>query len=218
VQIQVTGMDRMLSNINDLNATQLPFALAKALTATAKAIQAAEKNAVSQVFDRPTPFTKNAFGITPATKANLVATVFAKDAQAKYLEPEVIGGTRPLKTFEQRFADGGSAKVALPGQAVKLNQYGNMSKAQILRIARDLNTSGSNKRFFRGVPKGGNLPAGIYARVNKNERIEPLIVFATNASYKKRFDFSAIAQATYSESFERNLRDAWGQALATMKK
>ena len=37
--------------------------------------------------------------------------------------------------------------IALPGRGVQLNQFGNLSKAKIKRIAQDLNSSGQAKRF-----------------------------------------------------------------------
>lgn len=214
----VVGLSNLMSNMDDISRQQIPFALAKALTATAKQVQAAENAGVARSFDRPTPFTKKAFAISPATKHELVARVFAKDVQNEYLLPQVEGGTRGFKTFEEKFASGSDAKVALPGAAVKLNQYGNMSKAKILQIARDLNSSGNAKRFFKGVPKGSDLPDGIYARVNNNTSIAPLMVFATEAVYKKRFDFSAIAKEEVTARFEQNMAAAWSQAIRTARR
>lgn len=215
----VRGIDEIRANLSEAAANQIPYALSKALNATAKDVSAAERVRVGQVFDRPKPFTLNAFGIQYSTKQNLVASVFAKDIQNQYLFMEAEGGTRGFKTFEQLFAGGsGADEVALPGAGIKTDQYGNITLSQIRRIAADLNSSGSSKRFFKGKPKGQNLPDGIYARVNKNHHITPLMIFATAAVYKKRFDFSEVAVATFNETFARNLAAAWEQALATMKK
>lgn len=204
--------------MDDVGKKQMPFAVAKALTVTAKQVQVAETAHMLAVFDKPTPFTQRAVGFSPATKSMLRATVFVKDAQAKYLQAEATGGQRGFKSFEQKFASGAGAKIALPGRGIELNQYGNISKAKILRIARDVNSSGKAKRFFSGKPKGHDMPSGIYARVNNNTQITPLIVFATAAVYQKRFKFSEIAEETVTTKFEANLMAAWEMAMRSARR
>lgn len=195
----------------------MPFAVAKALTLTARDAAAAEAEAIVQVFDNPTPFTRRAAGYTPATKASLRSVIFLKDAQADYLLAQVEGGARDLKRFEQRFGAIDGAALVMPGVKATLNQYGNISKAKILAIARDLNTGGKAKRFFKGTPRGHSLPPGIWARVNNNTAIAPIMVFATDAQYEKRFEFSAIAQQTVDAVFERHLLAAWDLAVRTAR-
>lgn len=73
---------------------QVQFATAVALTATAKAAQAKVTEELPRRFDRPNPFTMRAIGITPAKRDALVATVFVKPDQAKYLGIQEKGGTR----------------------------------------------------------------------------------------------------------------------------
>jgi hypothetical protein len=214
----VIGLPKVLANLSDLGKNQIPFAVSLMLNATARDIQAAERSGIDEAFDKPKPFTRNAFGLVYSNKQNLTAKVFAKDIQAKYLLPQVEGGPREFKTFEERFAATGGPKVALPGQAAKLDQFGNISKAQIKKIAKDLNTAGTAKRFFNGVPKGGKLPAGIYTRVNNNTSIAPLIVFGNDAVYEKRFRFSEIAGATVDASYEKNMRAAWERTIKSAKR
>lgn len=215
---QVRGLEELVRSFRDMHQRQLPFAGAKGLTDTARQVQAAETRHISEAFDRPTPFTRRAVGYTPANKQNLTTTIFVRDAQAKYLIPQAVGGRRDFKPFEEKFALSESPKVALPARAAKLNAYGNISKAQILRIARDVNSSGNAKRFFKGVPRGAKHPDGIYARVNNNTRIEPVMVFATEAVYEKRFEFSEIARLTIDQRLVPNLKAAWEYALASARK
>lgn len=213
VTIELQGLRELMARMDDAGKRQMPFAMAKALTQTARQTAAAETNHIETIFDKPTPFTKRAVGVTPATKAKLSTRIFVKDVQAKYLLPEATGGRRGFKTFEEKFAAGGAPQIALPGPGVPLNQYGNISKAKIKRIAADIETFNSNKRFFKGIPKGGNLPMGIYARANNNTHITTLIRFATDAVYKKRFEFSAVANDTITANFEANLISAWDAAM-----
>lgn len=217
IPIHVTGVRELLAQMNDVGKRQMPFAAAKALTLTARQAAAAETAHIMDVFDKPAPFTKRAMGFTPATRSKLKATAFVKDLQAKYLQPEVDGGQRGFKSFEEKFADGAGVQIALPGRGMQLNQYGNISKAKIRRIARDVNSSGNAKRFFQGTPKGGSMPSGIYARVNNNTQITPLIVFANAAVYEKRFKFSEIGTASVTANFEANLVACWQEAMRTAR-
>jgi hypothetical protein len=210
----ITGVDALLRRINILQQ-QAPFATAKAMTKTVRQAKAAEDAHILATFDKPTPFTQRAIAFTPATKAKLQASVLVKDAQAKYLQAEVDGGRREFKSFEQQFADGGQTHVALPGRGAPLNQYGNLTKAKIKQIARDVNSSKKAHRFFAGKPKGHDLPAGIYTRTNNNQHITPLLVFASEAVYQKRFKFSEIAMDTITAQYEANLLAAWDEAVRT---
>ncbi|MBY0237879.1 MAG: hypothetical protein K2X55_01045 [Burkholderiaceae bacterium] len=217
VQIQLIGLNDTSRRLGDFGQRQLPFAVAKAMTATVKQAQAAETAHINTAFNRPTPFTQKAIGISVATRTNLAASVFVRNAQAKYLAVQAVGGQRELKTFEQRFAEQGRAQVALPGRGIALNQYGNITRAKIKRIAGDLNSSGGAKRFFAGKPKGTTLPSGVYARTNDNRHITPLLVFATDATYQKRFQFSELAQETITAKWEANLTAAWLDAVRTAR-
>ncbi|AMR79285.1 hypothetical protein [Cupriavidus nantongensis] len=208
-----TSIADVVRNQYSVYARQVPFAAALALTRTAQRAAEAEEQALQRSFESPTPFTLRAIGVQRATKQNLAAAVFVKDRQAAYLRPEIEGGRRELKTFEQMFQGG----YVVPAAGVKRNQYGNVSKATIKRIAGELNTSGNAKRYFRGVPRGHNLPAGIYARVNNNTSIVPLMVFARDPIYEKRFQFSEVAELAARDGFEAEMAAAWAQALASAR-
>ena len=213
--MQIAGIDVLLQRIQSLTQQQAPFAIAKGMSKTVREAKVAEDAHILSAFDKPTPFTKRAVAFTQATKTNLKATVLVKDAQAKYLQAEVFGGPRQFKSFEQQFAVGGQTRVVVPGAGAPLNQYGNLTKAKIKQIARDMNTAGKAKRFFVGKPKGHALPAGVYTRTNNNQHITPLLVFATAAVYQKRFKFSEIANETINARYHANLVDAWGDAMRT---
>lgn len=213
----IVGLTPFLQRLDNVAIRQAPFAIAKAMTATVRQAKTAEEAHILAVFDKPTPFTQRAVAFSGATKNNLTASVFVKDIQAKYLAPEADGGPRQFKSFEQQFAGGGTPEVALPGRGITLNQYGNITKAKIKAIARNLNTSGDAKRFFSGKPKGHDLPPGIYARTNNNKQIVPLLVFASEAVYQKRFKFSEVGTATITAEFEANMVKAWADAVRTAR-
>lgn len=75
----------------NLGAKQVPFAMSLALNTLAKGVAADQVNLIDETFSTPTPFTERAYRIQVATKASQIAVVAAKDIQAQYLEPYVVG-------------------------------------------------------------------------------------------------------------------------------
>jgi len=139
VDFDISGAVKLTNAI----AKQIPFAMAKALTQTAIQAQTDIVQAMTQGFDRPTPYTLNSTYISPATKDRLEATVKLKNESAKglpatkYLAPEVFGGNRNAKRSEVALRnllnlDAGSFIV--PGAAVPLDQYGNISAGTMTKI------------------------------------------------------------------------------------
>lgn len=126
--------------------SQLPYAAAKTLTRTGQQVKAAESDAIAKAFKSPTPFTKNAVYLQTATKTRLQARVWLKDLGSKpsYLLPQIEGGMRPMKRFETRLKMAGfmtANQRAVPGQAAKLDAYGNMSRGLIMKILSQLKTA-----------------------------------------------------------------------------
>jgi hypothetical protein len=135
-------------------ARQVPFAMARALTLTAGDVREAEKVEMRRVFDRPTPFTINGLFVKRATKAELTARVWFKNAfgtEPHFLEPQVHGGQRPLKRFEQMLVRAGymrRGERAVPGEGAKLDQYGNIGRGELQRIlsqVRAFNLAGASQ-------------------------------------------------------------------------
>lgn len=126
---------------------QLPFANALALTKTAQEVKSELVEGMSKQLDRPTGFTRNALYLQAATKQRQEARVWLKDGTRKthYLLPQIEGGNRPLKRFEERLvAIGamGAGERAVPGTAVQLDAFGNMSRGQIVKILSQLGSRG----------------------------------------------------------------------------
>lgn len=200
IKVDIRAFERQLT---DIQRRQLPFATARALTFTARDVQKELAEELPRAFDRPTPFTRNAFGFVGATKATLTARVFVKDIQAEYLLPQIEGGKRALKRFEQRLTDIRGKSIAVPGSGSRLDQYGNLSRAQILKLVRK-----GDKNLIR-------LPSGVYVRQNK--QLVPLLLFASSATYRKRFDYAGIARRTVDRIFQRHFDSSLALALRTAK-
>jgi len=124
------------------NAKQVTFATAVALTRTAQDVRAAEKQGMQTAFDRPTAFTLNSLFVKPATKVDLTARVWLKDYYGpNFLMPQITGGARPQKRFEQLLMQRGimnATERAVPGAGAKLDSYGNISRGQIVQILSQL--------------------------------------------------------------------------------
>ena len=216
--IKVRGINEMVTNFNELTANQAPYSMAKALTDTARMAQVAVTEHISSVFDQPTAFTQRAMAFTPAKKDSLTASVFVKDLQASYLVDEITGGTRGFKTFEQKFGGSSAIEFAMPGKDVKRNQYGNMSKAQILKIAKGVESDRKNKAVFRGVSKANPALQIIYARIDGNTKLQPQLIFTLQAKYQPRFKFNEVVQTTVDDKFVANFQNAWDSAITTMRR
>jgi hypothetical protein len=199
---------------------QFQFACAKALTDTARLVQAAMPAHLERTLDRPTQFTKAGFFIQPARKTSLTAVVGVKDRQAQYLAYQVEGGIRTPTRQALR----------LPS-VVDLNESGNLPTGLIRQLiarakAGRRATGRQSQRFgvssaaelFYGEP-GDGRPAGLYKRVPVGagrEHLVPIVVMPKlPAHYTPRFDFHAEAQRITEREFEAVLDRAWQQAIAT---
>lgn len=125
---------------------QVPFALAKGMTATIKDVREAQYKAMRQAFVAPTPYTLRSLYLRPATKARLEASTWLKDTGSRphYLLPQIQGGNRTLKRFEERLVMHGYMQPnqrAVPAAGAKLDLYGNMSRGQIVQVLSQLRTA-----------------------------------------------------------------------------
>jgi hypothetical protein len=213
----VRGIESMVSNLNEFTVNQAPFAMAKALTDTAKMAQVAVTEHINTVFDRPTAFTKMAMAFTPSNKIDLKSSVYVKELQASYLIDEVLGGMRGFKSFEEKFGGVSALAYAMPGKDVKRNQYGNMSKAQIIKLAKGLASDTKSKSIFRGVSKTNPALQIIYARGDGNTKLLPQLIFTSHAKYQPRFKFKEVVQATVEAKFVTNFQSAWTVAIKSKR-
>lgn len=166
MRIEFVGdLSRMSKDIRSF-AKNAAFAQVAALTRTARDIRDAEQDEIRDVFDRPTLFTQRAPFFKGATKAKPEALVGLKDdlsggasgrAPATYLEPQIEGGRRRFKGFEEALRRAGAMppfKFAVPGKFARLDAYGNISRGQIIQILSQLRT-GTNAGFTRNLPVPG---------------------------------------------------------------
>jgi hypothetical protein len=199
----------------------LPFALAQALTDAAKAGREATRDLMRNVFDRPTPFTLNAFQVWPATKTNLQAAIEVQSLVGTgmtrhYLAVQAEGGQRSIKRGEallQRRFNQYSIGAVVPTRRAQRDAYGNWSRGEVQRVLSNLqaqydyaqNTTARSRRrnprrveYF--VPDGldydYSLPPAIYRRRGPNGKSELVAIFlSAPPSYTPRFPWKQVALA-----------------------
>lgn len=219
---------------------QSRFAIALTLTRVAKLGQAAAKQEMAKVFDRPTPYTLRSLAIRPATKVNLESEVFFREFAAKgtpatkYMLPQVDGGPRRVKRFERSLRLGralADGMMAYPGKGARMDTYGNMSRGQITKILSYLRVSsdptqnrgdGEGKGVLRkehyfvgGISRSRHLAPGIYLR--KGRTVLPVMAYGREATYRPRFAFHAVLERTFGAVFEAEFTKAVVEAIATKR-
>lgn len=244
----VPDLRAMQAQMRRIEREQVPFATAMALTKTAKFVEKKISEEMARVFDRPTRYTLNSLRTAPATKRKLVAEVKIKDesfkavAPIKWLAPQVYGGTRGHKRFEQRLIQAGvmaSNEYAMPGQAAQLDGYGNMSRAQMVAILSDVqahwdpqqnSTRASRVKrakrrrrggiYFAVTVRRGKLRPGVYERIGFGfgTAVRPVLVFVRKQpAYRKRLRFFETAEQVSAMRFRMEFNLAMRQAVRTAR-
>ena len=132
--------------LDDVARQQLPFATAQAINATAEKVRLAERDNLLEVIDGPTPFTLNSVAIKRATKSNPGALVYVKPVAAAFLLPYEIGGKNKL-----------NSKALLKPVGAKVNQYGNLPRNLVKRIASKRNAFIGKVQTKNGVVNGRDV-------------------------------------------------------------
>lgn len=231
---------------------QIIYAAAVALTETGQDVKEAEIHEMRDVFDRPTPYTLNSVFLRRATKNDLRAVVWLKDQGGegtpadRYLLPQIKGGVRLLKKFELALRQAGllpDGMIAVPGSGAKLDQYGNMSRGQIVQILAYFRTfgevgyraniddkgrkrlaRGGRKRqgfaYFVGRPGDGKLPLGVWQRFHfaVGSAIKPVLLFVNDAHYEPIFDFDFTGRDVVAKRWPVRFRAALQMAFATARR
>lgn len=240
------NVDKALSALDNLRK-QIPFITSLAINRTAQSVKAKEEHEIRDVFDRPTPFIQNSVFIKPSNKRNLTSKVGLKEFASKgnpatkILAAEIAGGSRRLKRYEVALKRVGALPdgyYTVPGEAAKIDQYGNIARAQVIQMlayfkafpeagykanATDATKAklakGSKKKFgvsyFVGRPKGGKSPLGIWMRVYSSfgTAVRPIMIFVQHAQYQPIFDFKFVAENTVNKEFDVEFRRAFNEVI-----
>ena len=186
---------------------QIPFATSRALNDLVFDIS---RNKMPKFADKifkggATPFTKRGFKFTKSTKKTLSASVLIDKVQGSYMQFQISGGTR----FPKRRA------ILVPTNKIRLNKYGNLTRATYSRIIND------KSKYFKGIPRGrfGEANEGIWERSGDNKKIRMVAKYKDDARYNKKFPFPTIVEKLvnnrtkgFRARFEQRLREALASA------
>lgn len=194
---------------------QIRAATMTALTRTALQVRTEEQAEMRRVFDRPTPYSLNAFQVIPATRTDLNARIEQRGfggggRPREWFNPQVYGGVRRTKAFERKLAGvlglPPMGTYFLPGPGARLDRYGNISGGQLQQVLSDLGaqtdraqnaTKASRKRNKRArhVVIGRRGGRRFFIGTRDGSRLNVVMTITDEVpSYRKRFDFFGVAE------------------------
>lgn len=199
-------------DLTNIQKKQIPFAASQALNQLAYEIaKKVMPEKADQTFEGgATAFTRKAFNYKKSTKRDLTAIVFINEAQNKYMQFMVQGGTR----FPNKRA------ILVSTKQSKLNKYGNFPKGKVSQMLAD------KSKFFSGVPKGqSDKPAGIWERYGRGsraggQRIRLVALYTQEAQYKPLFPFGTFGKNyvfSRNDGFAAKFRKNLERALASAR-
>lgn len=244
ITVDVTGVDRVIANLKDMEK-QVRFATAVALTRTAVDVANEAEGVMPRDFDRPKPYTVKGSYIVKATKTSLEAKVGIKDRIAGYLAPNIgKNGRRPrtYKNSERMLRAAGilpSGRYTVPGKEARLDEYGNMSRGQIVQILSYFRTFGltglntgrknaTDKSRARLAKKNAdyfvvpvaNRKLGLYPGIwqrNGRSDLVPVLMFVSQPQYRAIYDFYGNAARKADRVFYAEFKTALADALRTAR-
>lgn len=228
-------ISKIIQGLSDFHKKTIPAIMTDTVNHIANITAKKVREEMARVFDRPTPYTLQSIFVRPCKveSTNAFAYVGIKDwpdkgiAANQFLSPEIYGGQRNLKRSESALLKRGLLPVgslsAVPGDAMKLNQYGNVSGPAMVSILSGLKAFGETgyvaNRVGLGLRKGvkkskkkprqyvvmdppGKGVLGVYERYGKKMRsIKPLLAFVQAPNYKPRLQFHKIVLDEYEGKF-----------------
>jgi hypothetical protein len=229
LQVKVNGVPELMAQLSEFSSRRFNAMIATALTRTAVGVRDDMRASAQQAFDRPRPYTVNAIRHVGATAETLRAVVEVRpdSSAATYLQPQVFGGPRPQKRFEQLAGAMGlpSGWVVVPGPAAKIDSFGNMERRQLREVLAQVSAPGatgrsrgkraaSRMRYFV-INEGRNAAPGVYVRAAGSSRsIAPVLLFVSSATYAQRWRFHDEAAKSAQERLPAEMRRAVDEAIA----
>lgn len=227
---------RILGKLRDIDRKAMPDVTRWALNDMAFAVHDGNKDLMRRNFDRPTPFTLNAFFVRKATRTVQEAEVRRKDFAARrhYLEVQNEGGRRRQtgveRLFTRRLKYEGLINAVVPTRNIRKNRYGNVAPGTLQRILsgvqaqgdRAQNTTAASRARAKGrraeyfVPsQDSKLSPGVYER--RGRGIRKMLAFTESVpTYKERFPMERHAAKVAANEAPGAVERALKRALASI--
>ena len=165
-------IDKALKGLTALDAKNISFAVARAMTLTGQYTQVKLKAAMQREIDRPTPYTLNSTFVTFAKPSKLFMEVGirttgkgGRTAAGRYLQSIIKGGQPTYKAVDlaaSKIAGYRGVHVPSNKSPVKLNRYGNISLGNYKKVIGGAR-QGNGQYFIAPVKRGSNIKA-VYER------------------------------------------------------
>lgn len=219
MQISVThDVERTAARLDQVSARQLPFATARALTMTAADAQKQIRAEMPNKFTIRRPWVLQGVRTERATKQNLTAWVYHKDA---YMPRQETGGTKVGKPGGGNFSSDDlpvasgrrvrkvSGRVAVPTQNVL------RTKRELIRKS-DTPQGLGTKAFVIEGRNGTQLLARRFAK-GKRAGLRVLYVLKPRTYIKPRWGFADTVERVARTRFYTNLQTALEQAMQSRR-
>lgn len=225
LRITSASLQRFRADIQRLTVRDVKIAATWALNDTATDVLRNVQDGMRRRFDRPVPYTLNAFYVWKAKPSRLEAVVQERNSVGAkhYLKIEEAGGSRPQTGIERalslKLKYDGIITSAIPAQGAKLDAYGNwsrgernqaMSAVQSQLDDKQNTTKTSRKRHKRRagyfVPrKGSKLSPGIWRRDTDGAIAKVLHFSDTSPRYTPALGFYRGAEDVYRAKLPQHL-------------
>jgi hypothetical protein len=243
ITIDTKELTRLADRAALLTEKNLRYAVAQAMTDSAKDAQARLKAEIPRYVDRPTPWTVNSTYVRFASPNRLTAEVgFKQDAYkgtpaGKYLNPMARGGDRSSTRVEGVLRSGGVIKpnqFIVPTPAFRGDAFGNVPKGTYTMMLSQikafsgpldyLNASGSARSKRKRATAGqfftirsrelGEGPRGIFYRAPDARSFELAFAVLDDApNYERRFPIQRILSDEYANAYARNIQTSLTREL-----
>ena len=223
------------------HSKQLAYSVSQALNAAAggskfipgskahNALRAFEDLA-KQRLQRPKPQTAKGLRLAELAKKNSLSVLIAPKTRPfstnRYIAGNVLGGVRTQKGWERALISKSldpfpSGARLIPTGKIKLDRYGNISRAKLRAIERGLShkykPGGS---YFVGRPVGKGRELGVYQRTQKNKRLRPVFLYEPTPDYRAILPALPVmrkeVERNFGKYFRRQLRLNVKRQLAGM--
>ena len=245
VSLDTSELTRLAERAALLTEKNLRYAVAQAMTDSAKDAQARLKEATPRFVDRPTPWTENSTYVRFASPNRLTAEVgFKQDAvkgtaAGKYLNPMARGGDRKAKPSEWVLRRGGVIKAnqfIVPLPEWRGDAYGNVPKGTYTMMLSQikafsgplsyLNASGSARSKRKRATAGqfftirsrdlGEGPKGIFYRAPGERSFELAFGVLNDApNYERTFPIQRILNDEYAKAYAVRIEASLRKELRT---
>lgn len=224
IKLDARQLDDAIAKMAGFSQRRMNAAIATALTRTARDAREAVRAELKRSIDRPTPYTINGLKFQSATAQRLEARIWygnewqgGKVGQGRYLYPQIEGGPRTLKRFEKALQAKGAmpySMLAVPGPGAKLDQYGNVSRGQIVQILSQLGTelTAGYSRTLDRTKKGkvraayGRAGGQYVAITTQRGKLKPGIYIATGQDFGRKWGFGRTGKLLPVFFFVRSVR------------